>query len=69
MQRGKSTCLPLQTGYLFLRRQALPNRLQWGAQMKQARYLCTSIYKQTINKIVHQIVAKAKKRYVKDYTR
>jgi hypothetical protein len=46
---GKSTWLPLQTGYLLFLRQALPDHLQWGAQTKQARYLRTSIYKQTIN--------------------
>jgi hypothetical protein len=53
----------------FLRRQALPDRLQWGAQTKQARYLRTSIYKQTINKTVHQIVPKAKTCCLKDSTR
>jgi hypothetical protein len=40
----------LQTEYLLLRRLTLLDRLQWGAQTKQARYLRTNIYKQTINK-------------------
>jgi hypothetical protein len=57
------------TEYLLLCRQALPDRLQWGAHTKQARYLHTSIYKQTINKQYTKQQQKLKTRYLKDSTR